>query len=482
MDVSVIIRITSLPPYLPTALAFAKEIALSNILICAFPNPGHVTPMLSVGLHLAGLGHVVTFHTGEIFRRQVETAGLHFAEMTGRANIDYRSPRNRAERETLTERNRILDNLQYWFIDPLPDQHRRLQQILEEIPVDLILTSSMYLGCFPMLLGPGENRPPVIGCGVTPLILRSIDCGLTSHDATPEGRKRNQEEHFLLEKAFQPIADQLNLALTECSAPSISGFWADSIYTVPDLFLQFTGEVFEFPRSDMPSKVQFVGPVLPSKSTGFKEPAWFGELDGSKPVVLVTQGTLANFDLQELVQPTITALADDDALVIAAIGRADTEDLIAPNNAKIEAFIPFVQLLPKVDVLITNGGYGAVQQALSFGVPLVVAGDTEEKAFTAARVGWTGAGINLQSRCPTPEQIRTAVHTVLADAEYRKQAQRLQNNFSRYDALVEIERSINTLIADNRRRLGQTAKREDSRWRSQKNQHILPSARGTRGR
>ena len=56
-----------------------KEILLSNILICAFPNPGHVTPMLSVGVYLAGLGHTVTFHTGEIFRSQVEATGLRFA-------------------------------------------------------------------------------------------------------------------------------------------------------------------------------------------------------------------------------------------------------------------------------------------------------------------------------------------------------------------------------------------------------------------
>jgi MGT family glycosyltransferase len=427
-----------------------KEISLSNILICAFPNPGHVTPMLSVGLHLAGLGHTVTFHTGEIFRSQVETARLCFAGMTGRANIDYRNPRNSAEIEKLTERDRILNHLKHWFIEPLPDQHRRLQQILEETPVDLILTSSMYLGCFPMLLGPRENRPSVIGCGVTPLILRSIDCGLTSHDATPEGRIRNQQEHVLLEKAFQPIADQMNLALAECGAPSISGFWADSIYTLPDLFLQFTGNAFEFPRSDMPSKVQFVGPVLPRKSADFKQPAWWSELDGSKPVILVTQGTLANFDLQELVQPTLTALADDNALVIAATGRAETGDLMTPTNAKVEAFVPFVPLLPKVDVLITNGGYGAVQQALSFGVPLVAAGDTEEKAFTAARVGWTGAGINLGTRRPTHEQIRTAVHTVLADSQYREQAQRLRTNFSRYDALPEIARCVDSLIADTK--------------------------------
>src|SRR5260370_21855013 len=93
--------------------SYFKEILLSNILICAFPNPGHVTPMLSVGLHLAGLGHTVTFHTGEIFRSQIETTSLRFAGMTGRANIDYRNPQSSAEKGVPTERDRILNNLKY---------------------------------------------------------------------------------------------------------------------------------------------------------------------------------------------------------------------------------------------------------------------------------------------------------------------------------------------------------------------------------
>jgi UDP:flavonoid glycosyltransferase YjiC (YdhE family) len=54
-------------------------------------------------------------------------------------------------------------------------------------------------------------------------------------------------------------------------------------------------------------------------------------------------------------------------------------------------------LLPKVDVMVTNGGYGAVQRALSTGIPLVVAGNTEDKPEVAARVAWSGAGVNLRT-------------------------------------------------------------------------------------
>ena len=40
--------------------------------------------------------------------------------------------------------------------------------------------------------------------------------------------------------------------------------------------------------------------------------------------------------------------------------------------------------------MVTNGGYGGVQQALANGVPLVVAGDSEDKPEVAARVAVVG--------------------------------------------------------------------------------------------
>ncbi len=59
-----------------------------------------------------------------------------------------------------------------------------------------------------------------------------------------------------------------------------------------------------------------------------------------------------------------------------------------PSNTYVAEHIPHDLLLPKVDVMVTNGGYGAVQRALSTGVPLVVAGNTEDKPEVAAR--WHG--------------------------------------------------------------------------------------------
>jgi UDP:flavonoid glycosyltransferase YjiC (YdhE family) len=123
--------------------------------------------------------------------------------------------------------------------------------------------------------------------------------------------------------------------------PSMPHFFVDCMYLLRDMFLQFTAEAVEFPSSDIPDTVRFIGPLLPSRPVEFEEPAWWPELNRSKPVVLVTQGTLANHDLDELIQPASVGLADENVTVIAAAGRSDTQILAVPENARVASFIPF---------------------------------------------------------------------------------------------------------------------------------------------
>ena len=105
-------------------------------------------------------------------------------------------------------------------------------------------------------------------------------------------------------------------------------------------------------------------------------------------------------------------------LVVATTGGPDPAPLRRglPANVRLERFIPHDVLLPHVDAMVTNGGYGGVQQALAHGVPLVVAGDSEDKPEVAARVQWSGAGINLHTGRPSPAMVARAVRRVLGRA------------------------------------------------------------------
>src|SRR6516162_2705033 len=210
--------------------------------------------------------------------------------------------------------------------------------------------------------------------------------------------------------------------------------------------MQLTVPSFEFPR-DIPTSVHFIGalPIVPKQAP---LPAWAYELDGSRKVVLVTQGTLANHNFGLLIAPTLAALANEpDLLVVATTGGRPVDAIPGPipTNARLAQYLPFEWILPKVDAFVTNGGYGSVNQAMSFGIPLVTAGLTEDKADVNARVAWSGVGIDLRTNEPTPQALREAIRTVLDSPTYRRQASSMADEFNEIDTRAEILRIIGEL-------------------------------------
>lgn len=144
-----------------------------------------------------------------------------------------------------------------------------------------------------------------------------------------------------------------------------------------------------------------------------------------RPVVHVTQGTL-HVDPGDLLRPTLTGLAGGPALVVGTTGGAGAGRLgPLPPNVRTAPFLPHDELLPLVDVMVTNGGWGGVLSAVEAGVPLVVAGADLDKPEVARRVAWSGVGIDLRTRRPRPAAVRAAVQRVLATPGMRAAAGRL---------------------------------------------------------
>jgi UDP:flavonoid glycosyltransferase YjiC (YdhE family) len=169
-------------------------------------------------------------------------------------------------------------------------------------------------------------------------------------------------------------------------------------------------------------------------------------LGGSRKVVLVTQGTLANHNFGLLIAPTLAALANEpDLLVVVTAGGRPIDAIHGPipSNARLASYLPFEWMLPKVDVFVTNGGYGSVNRAMSFGIPLVTAGLTEDKADVNARVAWSGVRIDLATNEPTPQTLREAIRTVLNNPNYRLHASLMAEEFDGIDTRSEILRIVN---------------------------------------
>jgi len=115
----------------------------------------------------------------------------------------------------------------------------------------------------------------------------------------------------------------------------------------------------------------------------------------------------------------------------------------------VERFIPYAHLMPHVDLLVTNGGYGTVQIALAHGVPVVCIGKTEEKPEIANRVQWSGVGVGLKVNTPSETQIRNAVSHVINTPTYAARAEALRYELSGLDAATVGADLLEELIGEN---------------------------------
>jgi UDP:flavonoid glycosyltransferase YjiC (YdhE family) len=351
------------------------------------------------------------------------------------------------ERESSSRRGvrGVKDDLRRIFIGPLPGQSRDLRAILADFAADCIAVDTMFMGALPLALGPRTERPALACVGVMPY----ASC---SRDAAPFGAAfqpgmgplslvRNVTMNWATEHVIMTDIQRFaRRRLAEAGAPGFPGYLIDLQPKVVDAYLQATVAGFEYPRSDLASSVRFVGPILAPPTSSFAEPSWWNELGSGRPVVHVTQGTLDNADLGRLLLVTARTLAHDDLLVVATTGGPDPGPMRweLPANVRLERFVPHDLLLPQIDVMVTNGGYGGVQQALAHGVPLVVAGDSEDKPEVAARVQWSGSGINLHSGRPSPAMVARAVRRVLTRRSYRRRARALRAEIAATDPLGTI--------------------------------------------
>jgi MGT family glycosyltransferase len=427
---------------------------MPEILVAALSPLGHIGPLLNVAQGLVDRGDRVTVLSSADHARRIRAVGATPHAIPAEADFDMtRLDIDLPGRTDTSGIKRVNFDIVRLFVQPMPHQARVLTELMARTRYDAIIVDAGFFGILPFLLGDRRARPPVLTYTTTPLMVTSRDTapGGLAPSSTKLGRARNRALNVLSQKVLlRQSQSTANYLLDRLNSRQLPMFILDS-GLLADRYIAPTVPEFDYPRSDLPAKVRYVGAVHQRPSEGFRQPPWWSELDGDRPVVHVTQGTIDNADLGRLLEPTINALGGEDVIVVATTGGRDVSTLKvpAPSNTYVAEYIPHELLLPKVDVMVTNGGYGAVQRALSTGVPLVVAGNTEDKPEVAARVAWSGAGINLRTGEPTAGAVRAAVREVLGDGRYLAAARRLEAAFARRDGVAEIAALVDEVIGEH---------------------------------
>jgi MGT family glycosyltransferase len=420
---------------------------MTRILITTLPIEGHVRPVLPVATRLIEQGHDVVWYTGRKFQLLVTRSGARFIPIN--MNLDFDDSTvdvlhdMKDKKPGLNGLKKIIGDL---FVSPVPQYVKDLTPIMDDLDPDVIVAEQVFMAS--PLMAVKRGIPKVI-ISTGPLSITSIDTAPFGAGLPPSsssvGRLRNRALAWLtvhvLFRSQQRMAVGIANDMGVAAPPVFLNDWAVHI---ADRYLATTIPEFEYPRSDMPENVEFIGPMLARSMTNWSAPAWWADIAEARrvgrPVVVVTQGTASNNDLSFLLFPAIAALADQDMLVIATTGGRDPDDVMPaaarPANLRLAEFVPFTELLPLADLLVTNGGIGGLQNALACGVPVVTAGLSEDKMETNARLAWSGAGLSLKTHKPSIAKIRAGVHSVLTDDSYRTRASELKAAYAGYSGAL----------------------------------------------
>jgi MGT family glycosyltransferase len=434
---------------------------MSRVLLTATPLLGHVQPMVTVGRALLEHGHTVAILTGERYRDLVEQHGLELVPLPPAADIT----RGAGDRATSDGRPRrrgraggACTAIVRTFVAPLQAQYAALTDALTHGGHDVVVSDTAYLGSLPLLLTRARaDRVPVLGVSATPLSIVSRDCAPFGTGMQPGAggftRMRNAQIHWLLQHGpLRPLNDALDAALQPYGVAPGTVNYLDHVAHFDVAFHLAVAEM-EYPRRELPDSIRFVGPLPAGAPSGAALPTWWPDLHGRRPVVHVTQGTVDNHDPGKLLAPVVRALAREPVLTVVTTGGRPVADLrralggTLPGNTRVAEFLPYDRLLPLTSAMVSNGGFGGVQQALRHGVPLVVAGDTEDKPEVAARVTYVRAGINLRTGAPRPARVRRAVRDVIGDPSYRAHAQQVSRRIAETgDAAHSIADAVDALL------------------------------------
>jgi MGT family glycosyltransferase len=194
-----------------------------------------------------------------------------------------------------------------------------------------------------------------------------------------------------------------------------------------------------FPRSldegEMPDTHRFRDPAWAVQPREL--PDWWPGRE-REPLVYVTFGSVAGGIPQAAPAYglALAAVADLPVRVLLTVGRQLDLGALpdAPDNVRIERWVPQQDVLGHAALAVVHGGSGSTLGAIAAGLPLVVVPLFADQPYNARRVAEVGAGVAVEpdreNVAATIATLRAAIESVLADRSYGERARALADEVS----------------------------------------------------
>ncbi len=221
--------------------------------------------------------------------------------------------------------------------------------------------------------------------------------------------------------------------------------------TSPWLTLYLTSEAIEAPRSEVPSTGFFIGPCFAGRDGQGGSSFPFDRLSAEKRKVYVSLGTVFN-SKPAVFARILDAHADGRVQLVVSAGGA-YEALRArgvPEHVLLFERVPQVEVLERVDAVISHGGNNTVNETLAAGRPLLVLPVGGEQGDNASRVEYLGAGLRADLNRSPAAEIGAKVARLLDEPSFAQRARECAGALAKTDGPETAAALIERVVATRR--------------------------------
>lgn len=411
---------------------------MSTFVFAAQPAMGHVNPMLTIARQMRSEGHTIVFFTcpaPEHIKHLIALHGFHF--------ISARPPLRTLGFLLLPFTSGYLETFMAitLFTSGLLYYARAVRHVLDEYQPDAVVSDFAFSGA--CLASESKNIPYVVihhaglsfpGPGIPP-----FGSGLPIGAAWGwKGGVRRVFSNFLgshVRKTMARARRRLGLSSPEEGSPT-------PLFS-PWLTLVLTAEAAEAPRFPLPRTTFFIGPCLAGRESAQESEFPFDQLSPHQPKVYVSLGTV--FNRRPTVFGKILGAFDDgryQVIVSAGGALARLRARRWPSHVLLFERVPQLEVLARVDVVVSHGGNNTVNETLAAGKPLLVIPVGGEQGDNASRVVHLGVGLRADLRRATSHEIGVKVTRLLEDPAFRQRAQEIREALAQTQGAVTAARFI----------------------------------------
>ncbi len=349
---------------------------MSRILITVPPLTGHLNPALAVAEALAARGHTLAW---AVHARQIGGALPHGARV-------YPLDAHDGEQAGALPHARGLESVRLFFEDyTFPMAHAALSPL--EDAVRAFQPDVMVV----------DHQQPAGA-----LVARKLGLPWVSLVTTTAS----------IQKA-SPVIDAW---VAEGFADLQRGYLPPELIVERPDFSPYQMIVFSIPaltgseRALVEAPYLFVGPALAEFRRWIEFP--WGWLDHDQRLLLVTLGTISrdgDTRFFDIMMQALDGMAGVQAVMVAPASLAAR----APANVLVRSLVPQLKLLDVAAGVICHAGHNTVCEALTRGLPMIVAPVRDDQPIIARQVIDAGAGLFMRHGKVTAATARTTIEKLL---------------------------------------------------------------------